>query len=629
MYKSLNSPIAKIIVFLLFTSSLPAQAGFEAIPKDIAPRYHFDLARNLFATPDAERAERKRAYAALEKLEKLKGQVTASAENLLQALELSDQVQREFYRHSMYLYLSYAVNTKAELSRSEASALSAELGKRTSFVQQELLHLTDESLAQFVQQKPELKQFTFVIESARRYAPHTLSLKEEELLRELSPLARDWTAELFQRARDRTQFGSVKTANGMLDVFRQMQEVENSPDRAVREEGFRKRFAGLASQRDIYAFSLSRLIKAADQVSRLRHFKDNAEETHFAMFLTTAEVKDLYEKIASTADYNKRYERDVRDRIQKITGYKDVNLWDMSVIPPGLERPRFTIADTSRILKDSLSVLGPEYSKELAALLDPANGRLDIVGGQNRVDGAFADGLAGDPASIFYSFNFEGYFDDVDALAHEAGHAVHFQLMGNNHVRSSYAGGPSYFTESFAMFNELIVINYLYEHATDRLRKIFFLEKFLFYALYLYRNTMTAAMEQAIYDQAAGGHLMTADEMDTSTKSIGSRYSIWYDKHDELKMRWISIHHFYDNPMYYPNYVYANLLSLQFFEMFTKDPQKFIPKYVALMRNGFNATPSELLKKFLDLNLRDPQLVPDATSVLDKKLDELEALYAK
>ncbi len=618
-----------ILVVLLAMISIPAQVAFEAIPKELAPKYKLDFVQNFFASADEQQAHLKTAYARLEELEKLKGKVTASADSLLRALELSDRIDSDFSRHTIYFSLRYAVNTKDEASNSEASRLKSEVSKRTSFLQQELMRIDDETLARYLRQRRDLKEYSFVIESARRFSLHTLSLKEEELLSEIGPLASDWPAELFQRAVDRTQWGKVDSGTGPLDVYRQGQAILNNPDRSVREEGFRKTHAALASHRDIYAFSLSRRIKTANRLARVRNYRDRADEVHFKMFLSTDEVREIYEKIARTAGTHKRFQRMRADRIKKQSGYSEVQYWDRNFVPANFTLPRFSISDTTRLLNDSLAVLGSEYSRELAALLDPANGRLDIVGGENRVPGAFANGHLGNPKSIFFCFNYEGYFDDVDAFAHETGHAVHFQLMGNNKVRPAYSYGPAYFTESFAMFNELVVLDHLYTDERDLARKIYFLEQFMVYANWLYSNTLTAAIEQAIYDEVGKSETAGPDEFDAVAKRVGSRFSIWYEKHDELKMRWHDIHHFYNAPMYYPNYVYAQLLALKYYEMYKRDPKVFLPKYLDLMRNGFNAPPSALLKKYLAIDLRDAQLVPNAVSVLDVRLNELEELYKK
>jgi oligoendopeptidase F len=340
-------------------------------------------------------------------------------------------------------------------------------------------------------------------------------------------------------------------------------------------------------------------------------------------------VKALFEKIAQEGEFNKNYQRLRAGQIKKISSYDDVNVWDMTVIPAGLQRPRFTIDEASKVIKETLAPFGPEYAKELANLLDPANGRLDILPGTNRVPGAFAWGFPGSQISIFYSFNYEGYFDDVSTLAHEAGHAVHFQLMGNNHVLPVYTNGPNYFTESFAMFNELLLADHVTKTEPDLLRKTYFLEHFLQQAMSVFGVTRQAALEQAMYDGVASGKLKTADDFDKMTKALGSRYSMWYEKNDELKNDWIAVHHYFNSPMYYINYVYANFLSLKYFELYQRDPKAFLPKYLALVRNGFNAPPAELLKKYLNIDLHDPKLVSDTLAVLDGRIKELQSLYSK
>lgn len=630
--KAASALLSCLCLSLLSLQSVSAQESpekFVAIPADVAPRYHFDFARNFYASPAAEKADRAGYYGTLKSLEQLKGKVAASSSNLLRALQLSDKLQGQFMRHYIYLYLRYATNTKDEASREDQSKFGAELDTRSGFLTQELTRIDDKTLARYMAEKPALKVYSFAIESARRLRPHILSLKEEELLSTLNPLMADWEGQLYQKGLDRTQWAKIKAAEGELDVFKQEGTINNSPDRAVREEGFKKQYEGYASQRDLYAFAMTRLVRARNQVSQLRHYKDNPAEVHFGLYLNSDEVRALFERIAKEGEFNKRYQRLRAAHIQKVAGLDDVNVWDMSVIPPGLARPRFTIDESKKVIQETLAPFGAEWGRELNTLFDPANGRLDLVPGDNRVPGAFAWGFPGSQISIFYSFNFEGYFDDVSTLAHESGHAVHFQLLGNNKVLPTYTNGPNYFTESFAMFNELLLADHMYQNESDTLRKTYFLEKFLQQSMSVFGITRQAAIEQAMYDGVKAGTLKTADDFDAMTKKLGARTSIWYDKHDELKNDWVVVHHYFDSPMYYINYVYANFLSIKYYELYTRDPKGFVSKYLALIRNGFNAPPSVLLKKYLNIDLRDPKLVSDTIGVLDGKIKALEALYAK
>jgi oligoendopeptidase F len=604
-----------------------AQETFTAIPKDIATQYHFNFPRNFFASPQSEKTSRFKFYNTLKALQAMKGKVASSADSLYKTLVLNDQANAEFMPHYIYLYLRYATNTKDETSRDEQAKFGAEFTEKTSFLQQELMLIDDKTLARFIVQKPDLKKYSYEIETARRLRPHTLSLKEEELLGATGPLMTDWQGQLYQRSLDRTTFGKVQAPNGELDVWKQQTELINSSDREARKQGHLKIYEGYKQQRDLFAFAITKLVRARNQVSQLHHYKDNPTDVYFNIFLTVPEVKGLFEKLAQSADTIKRYQQMRADHIKKISGYDDVNVWDLSFVPPGFQRPRFTIEETSKTIKEALAPFGPEYARELNALLNPANGRLDIVGGDNRVPGAFSWGFPGSQISIFYSFNFEGYYSDVDTLIHEAGHAVHNQFMANNHVLPAYAGGPNYFTESFAMFNELMLGDYLYRKETDPMRKTWFLERFLGSAFAVYGVAEQAGLEQAMYDGVAAGKLKTADDFDALAKQNGMRYSIWFGKHDELKEEWIDIHHYYDNPMYYVNYVFAQMLALKYYEMYTKDPKGFVPRYLNLVRNGFNAPPTVLLKKFLNLDIKDPKLASDAVSVIQPRIEELAKLY--
>src|SRR3982750_3371622 len=230
-----NAAIAVALILSIHLYPSLGQDNFVAIPPEVAKQYHFDLARNYFPSPEAEKAERTKYYSDLKTLEDQKGKVTASSDNLLRALRLYDNVLVEFIRHYTYLYLRYSVNTNDEASARESSELDAEFSKRTAFLQQELIQTSAPVLEKFAAQRPALKAYLFAAESALRYRPHVLPLMEEESLNAISPLSSEWQFDLYQKLLRRTQFGSVMTPEGELDVWRQRSAIGSHPDRAVRE----------------------------------------------------------------------------------------------------------------------------------------------------------------------------------------------------------------------------------------------------------------------------------------------------------------------------------------------------------------------------------------------------------
>jgi len=134
------------------------------------------------------------------------------------------------------------------------------------------------------------------------------------------------------------------------------------------------------------------------------------------------------------------------------------------------------------------------------------------------------------------------------------------------------------------------------------------------------------AVEHAIYDGISKSVIKGADDLDALTQREYSRYSA-SEKSDELKTQWMTITLMYEDPFYDINYVYGALLALNFYDMYSRDPERFVPRYLALMKNGFDAPPKILLKRFLDLDLNDPRLITNALRVVEDKVNLLEKSY--
>jgi oligoendopeptidase F len=64
---------------------------------------------------------------------------------------------------------------------------------------------------------------------------------------------------------------------------------------------------------------------------------------------------------------------------------------------------------------------------------------------------------------------------------------------------------------------------------------------------------------------------------------------------------------------------------LKYYQLYTADREHFVPRYIALLKNGFDAPPAVLLQQHLNINLFDDSLLKDALVLLNHRLDQLEA----
>jgi oligoendopeptidase F len=79
----------------------------------------------------------------------------------------------------------------------------------------------------------------------------------------------------------------------------------------------------------------------------------------------------------------------------------------------------------------------------------------------------------------------------------------------------------------------------------------------------------------------------------------------------------------YEDPLYNINYVYGGLLALKYYQIYTADREHFLPRYIALLKNGFDAPPAVLLERYLNINLFDDSLLKDDLAILNRRLDQL------
>jgi oligoendopeptidase F len=624
--KSLGLIIITAIVLSPIGSAFAAD-DFEPISKPDEAVYSFDLKESFYADDAAFEADLGKLVGDIDRLEALRGTVAESADNLYEAYYLSDMVIPTWWKLWVYSYLKYATNTDEDGYYDRIQKESGDLEGRIQFVKTETQSIDEATLEAYYRARPELKDYEFAIEEARRYKPHTLSLPEEELLATLSPYLGTWSERLYQMVIDRTDFPDIVVGGDTFDVNIDYSALINMDDRDVRKDTWKGYFGSMAEYRDLYAFTIVKAIETRNKLSALRSFRNYPDSRFFDLYLSYDDVSSYFDEIARHAYLRKDYEKVRRARILTDTGYETVYIWDRTVQAEGFDKPRFEIRRGSDVIKKALAPLGEDYGMELASLLDPANRRLDIVGGEKRVPGMFAIGYPGAPWQ-FFSMSYNGYFTELQGLAHESGHAVHHTLQSKAGVRPIYTDGPSYVTESIAITNELLIAYYMYDGEQDLERKAYYLEQFLENSLGLLTNNMFAHLELKMYEGVEDGSLKEADDFDRLAYDMVTPYSIYYGMHPEYKGVWAVVHHYFDAPMYNVNYVFSQAIALVFFDKILNEPG-FVDKYISLLRSGFDMPAPEMVMKKTGVDVLNPALLTSGFAFLEDKTQELRELYAQ
>lgn len=624
---------AEIVALCLVIAGMAKAADpFMPIPDAEKPLYRFDFKKWFYADEAARQRDIDDLKDKTARITGLKPDVATKPNRLLEAIRLKAEMGIVADRLQSFGGLRQAVNTMdptAQREAEEGDDARSSFDASTAFLETTIQAIDEKTLNRFVAEAPELAQYSFLFKTWRRSTPHRGPEPVEAALNRLSPRLDPFRAEFYTRMLDRSPDAIVKVGERSLNVTNagEYAEILRADDRGIRESGFRKRMNTYKAQADLYSFALYEKARSANDVADMHTFANALDASLFEHFLTPTTVDAVLKEFRDHASLTIRFQKAERVYQQKLLGLKSAEAWDIDARPASLPEPRFVISDASQCVQAATKLFGADYAAELAHLVDPKNGRLDIVAGPNRGPGDFTWGAYG-PSWVFYMQGYNGYVTDVVTFAHESAHAVHFRLLHQAAVPWYYSDGARYFTEGFAKINELLILDYLARQAKTDADKLFYLRMLnsklasvKFAAMYW--AAYATSFEAEVYRRVKGSTVTKPEDIHEIWAEFGRLWMLDFDRHPDLKYTWADTHHFFDSSRYYSNYLFAWLFALAIYEKVQGDPAQ-ATRFVELMKAGFSDEPAVLLKKHLDVDLADPKTLERMFKVVENRVAEFE-----
>ncbi|QWT21239.1 hypothetical protein KPL74_04375 [Bacillus sp. NP157] len=580
-----------------------------------------------FATPAVEATDRTQLIADIDALPVLD---KPGATELLDYLHRVEALTARSQQHEVYLHLRTALDIDDHVADDVSSAMSDAAGTLAERTRKTLRSVGDAGFASDVAAVPALGKYRWLLERATRVLPHELPEGEQAVLSSLSgqDAASFWA--IYQKTRRAAPYGTVHTAKGDLDANKDADALAKDPDRHVREQAWKQRQDALSAQAETYAATLIGIVRLGDRVAKLEHFKDAPEAEYFHRLFDRADVDATAKAVEAQASVLQDYQKLRAAQTATRLGIDQAHSWDLSVPLPGFTVPAFDEAKLRTVIPAALAPLGSDYTARFRALLDPANKRTDLSTTQgNREDDNFSLTAPGAPGTLFLG-TWQPTVKAASIVAHEGGHAIHSQLMNEHGVSPLLNHGPSWMHEGIAILNEMLFYEYLYRHTDDPAAKAYYLQAQLDEMTFeIFTSAEEAQLEEGIYDGVVAGKIKNAAGMDALTLEITKKFEIWPAIDPQLSHAWIGKRLMYQDPLYLANYLYAGLWATKMFAMATKDPADFQKRYAAMMAEGFDAPPKELLKHFFGRELTPAELVGADMEVIRGKVGELAKLYRR
>lgn len=569
-----------------------------------------------FANAAAEQAARARLQAQVRAL--ADGGPSDPAARVHQA----EQLLGDCLRHHAYLHLQAARNARDPRPAQAQDAVEGLCGTTASIARK--------TLAGVAADTPWVAPYAWLrLRGLANATPSSRAPGLDDAVDEVATPSLDAFARLQRQLLQHADYPRIPHDGHSFDSRRDRTLLARHADRALREAGWKGYWQGVASQREAMATVLLGLVQVNERASGLQGDGTAAERSYRHMGLDAAAVDATLAAVQRHAPQRRAYQQMLLAHAERM-GIPSAQVWDVGVPDAGFVPPVLSLEQVRDAAAGAMQGLGPDYAGEVRALLDPAQRRMDLAAtlGPRSAD-AFPVTAPGVPALLFVGQRSGTLESDVEAV-HEAGHAVHGQWMQRGRVSAFYRNGTPWLSEAFAIFNELQFRDQLYRQASDPRAKAYYLQSLLDdIVLQLFVSSEEAQLERSVYQGVAAGTLGTADDLDTLTLDVLSRYGLWAEQQPALAATWETKRLMYEDPYYLANYLFAGLVAVQLYVQSQQDPQGFRQRYLTVLSEGFDRAPQEQVAQLLGHAPDWSALVDADLQVFDAQVSRLQALHAR
>ncbi len=558
-----------------------------------------------------------------DEIKKLEGKLTESAKNLLEAMKLYEKAYSLISRYRGYAHMRHdedTSNAKYQGMDQKSTSAMVAFGEKTSFVEPEILSISDEKLDSFYKEEKDLEHFELKIKEIRRLKDHILSKEMEQLIASTGEMQRTASNGFSMLSNADLKFPSVKDSDGkevQLSNGRFV-PVQMSKDRELRKRAFEAFYGRYEEFKNTWATLYDGEVKARIFNAKARKYNSNFEAAVDENNVDPAVCDRLIDSIHKGFDKMHRY---VSLR-KKLLGVDELHMYDVYVSMISDFEMEVPYEDAKALSLKALAPLGEDYLEIVKQAYD--NRWIDVVENEGKRSGAYSSGAYG--VHPYMLLNYNNTLEDVFTLVHEMGHSMH--TWYSDHEQSIFNSDYKIFVAEVASTtNEVLLYHYLKDHAKSKEEKAYIINHFLeSFKSTMYRQTMFEEFERKTNTMAEEGTPLTAESLYDVYYNLNKEYfgeDMISDK--EIGWEWSRIPHFYYN-FYVYQYATSFAASVAIASRILKEGAPAVEQYKKFLKSGCTQDPVSLLK-IAGVDLTTSKPIDEAIAVFGEALEEMEELY--
>lgn len=368
-------------------------------------------------------------------------------------------------------------------------------------------------------------------------------------------------------------------------------------DAGVRDRSLEAIYDAIEPVAEVLAQCLDSLVADRLAVNELRGMPYPRAERDLANELPAAVVDEMLAVVAQHYHLPQRWFA----RKASLLGTGQLTLADMHA-PTG---PRWHVpfSAAAQAVAGAFARFSPEAGHLVRQMV--AGGQVDAEAREGKQPGSFCWSLG--PGHLpRITLSYLGTADDVVALAHEFGHALHFVLAGREQNGLTFDAPPA-LNEVAPAFTELLVTDWLIENETDDANRRLLAAKRADAAIEaIFGSTFLTRLETRAHEVRAAGTALTSDRIGELWSECGAEfYGPGVARPRRWGLHWALVPHLIHERFYSYVYAFARLIGLSLYAAYRRDPDLIRPRIFGLLGSGSSADPVHQLAA-AGIDLTDP-----------------------
>lgn len=589
--------------------------------EEVAEASTWDLTK-IFVDDAAFEVAFKELQAELKQASSYKGTLNKGGAAFLAALEYVLDVSRKLETLYVYSHLKNdqdTANTIYQALYARASSLLAQTSEAISWLEPELLTLSDETIWSYFDEEPKLEGYRHFVKQTVDNRAHVLPAEQEALLAAAGEIFGSPSNTFSVLNNADLVFPTIEGEDGEKiqlshGIYGQLLE---STDRRVREEAFKGLYSVYEQFRNTFASTLSANVKAHNYKAKVRKFASARE----AALSSNHIPESVYDTLVDVVNQNLPLLHRYMELRKRLLNLDDLHMYDVYTPLLGEAPISYTYDQAVEKAIQALEPMGEEY---LTVVKEAFNNRwIDVVENKGKRSGAYSSGAYDTLPYIL--MNWHDTLDQLFTLVHEMGHSVHSYFTRSNqpYVYGDYS---IFLAEIASTTNENILTEHLLETETDPRVRAYVLNHYLDgFKGTVFRQTQFAEFEHFMHVEDAKGTPLTSEFLSESYGALNKKYYGEALADDpEIRLEWSRIPHFYYNYYVFQYSTGFSAASALAGKILSEGPAA-LERYLNYLKAGNSDYPIEVMKK-AGVDMTQADYIEDAMKMFEQRLNELEAL---